>query len=163
MRKKIVELACGKCARFNDSHLTEKLGEEEGVEVSRETVRRILRRAGVRSPQRRRAPKYGWSRERKPRKGMMVQTGASREDWLEGRGPVLTLIGYQDDASSEVLAARFQIEGEDTIGYLRQLRVMVETYGVPVAVYQDQHGTFQRNDKNWSVEEELKGRQTPTP
>lgn len=162
MRKKIVELACGKYAGFNDSHLTEKLGEEEGVEVSRETVRRILRRAGVKSPQRRRAPKYRSRRERKPRKGMMVQTDASREDWLEGRGPVLTLIGYQDDASSEVLAARFQREGEDTVGYLRQLRVMVESYGVPVALYRDQHGTFQRNDKNWSVEEELKGRQTPT-
>ena len=92
----------------------------------------------------------------------MVQTDASREDWLEGRGPVMTLIGYQDDASSEVLAARFQLEGEDTIGYLRQLRVMVEGYGVRVGLYRDQHGTFQRNDKNWSVEEELKGRQTPT-
>jgi hypothetical protein len=38
------------------------------------------------------APKY-WSRhERKARMGMMVLTDASRDDWLEGRGPLLTLV-----------------------------------------------------------------------
>jgi hypothetical protein len=93
---------------------------------------------------------------------MMVMTDASREDWLEGRGPVLTLIGYQDDATSLVLAASFQLEGEDTVGYLKQLRAMVERYGVPLSLYRDQHGTFQRNDKHWSLEEELAGKQGPT-
>lgn len=162
MRNRIVALAGGKYAGFNDSHLTEKLAEEEQIEVSRETVRRILRRAGMSSPQKRRAPKYRSRRERKPRLGMMVLTDASREDWLEGRGPVLTLIGYQDDATSRVLAARFQEEGEDTVGYLRQLRAMVEGHGVPMSLYRDQHGTFQRNDKHWSEQEELAGRQSPT-
>jgi len=94
--------------------------------------------------------------------GMMVLTDASREDWLEGRGPLLTLIGYQDDATGQALAARFQWEHEDTVGYLRQLRVMVERYGVPLSLYRDQHGAFQRNDKNWTLEEELAGRQGPT-
>lgn len=162
MRRKIVELARGQYAGFNDSHLTEKLVEVEQIQVSRETVRRILRRAGMRSPQKRRAPKYRARRERKPRMGMMVLTDASREDWLEGRGPLLTLIGYQDDATSRVLAGRFQLEGEDTVGYLRQLRVMVKCYGVPLSLYRDRHGTFQRNDKHWSLEEELAGGQSPT-
>ncbi len=60
-----------------------------------------------------------------------------------------------------MLAAQFQLEHEDTIGYLRQLRVLVERYGVPLSLYRDQHGTFQRNDKNWTLEEELAGRQSP--
>jgi len=34
--------------------------------------------------------------------------------------------------------------------------------GVPLSLYRDQHGTFQRNDKNWTMEEELAGRQAPT-
>ena len=84
------------------------------------------------------------------------------EDWLEGRRHLLTLIGYQDDATGRVLAARFQLEHEDTVGYLRQLRGMVERYGVPLSLYRDQHGTFQRNDKHWTLEEELAGRQSPT-
>lgn len=162
VRRQIVELATGRYAGFNDQHLTEKLNQEEGIVVSRETVRRILRQAKVASPRKRRPPKYRSRRERKPRMGMMVLTDASREDWLEGRGPKLTLIGYQDDATSKVLAARFQLEHEDTVGYMRQLRVVVERYGIPVSLYRDQHGSFQRNDKHWSVEEELAGRQTPT-
>lgn len=162
VRQQIVELATGKYAGFNDSHLTEKLAAVEGIDVSRETVRRVLRAAGIKSPQKRRAPKYRSRRERKPRMGMMVLTDASREDWLEGRGPALTLIGYQDDATSRVLAAHFQLEHEDTVGYLRQLRAMVERHGVPLSLYRDQHGTFQRNDKHWTVEEELAGRRSPT-
>src|SRR5215469_17257400 len=92
----------------------------------------------------------------------MVLTDARREDWLEGRGPLLTLICYQDHATSKVLAAGFQLEHEVTVGYLRQLRAVLERYGVPLSLYRDQHGTFKRNDKNWSLEEELAGRQRPT-
>ncbi|MGD0436588.1 MAG: ISNCY family transposase [Bryobacteraceae bacterium] len=141
VKKRIVELARNKYAGF---------------------VRRLLRRAKLRSPQRRRARKYRARRERKPRLGMMVLTDASREDWLEGRGPALTLIGYQDDATGQVLASAFQLEHEDTLGYLRQLRAVVERQGVPLSLYRDQHGTFQRNDKHWTLEEQIAGRQTPT-
>jgi transposase len=162
MRARIVKLAQDKYVGFNDSHLAEKLREQEHMTVSRETVRRVLRAAGIPSPQKRRAPRYRSRRERKARMGMMALTDASREDWLEGRGPMLTLIGYQDDATGQVLAARFQLEPEDTVGYLRQLRAVVEGWGVPLSLYRDQHGTFQRNDRHWTLEEELAGRRSPT-
>jgi hypothetical protein len=162
IRNGIVILARDKYAGFNDSHLTEKLVEVEKIAVSRETVRRLLRQSGLRSPQKRRARKYRLRRERKPRLGMMVLADASRDQWLEERGPVMTLVGYQDDATGKVLACEFQLEHEDTLGYLRQLRSMVERHGIPLSLYRDQHSTFQRNDKHWTVEEELAGRQTPT-
>jgi len=162
VRERVLALARGKYAGFNDSHLTDKLREVEGIALSRETVRRILRGGGLPSPQKRRAPRYRSRRERKPRAGMMVLADASREDWLEGRGPQLTLLGFQDDATGRVLAASFQREPEDTVGYLRQLRSMVSRYGIPLSLYRDRHGTFQRNDKNWTLEEELAGRQGPT-
>lgn len=162
VRAKVLRLAEGKYAGFNDSHFTEKLQEVEGMELSRETVRRILRAAGRRSPQKRRAPRYRSRRERRPRKGMMVLSDGSREWWLEERGPALTLIGFQDDATSEVLAAEFQLECEDTLGYLRVLRAMVEEHGAPLSLYRDRHSAFQRNDDHWSEEERLAGRQDPT-
>jgi hypothetical protein len=161
-RAKVLKLAGGKYAGFNDSHLTEKLREAEGVELSRETVRRILRAAGQATPQQRRAPRYRSRRERRPRQGMMVLTDGSRERWLEERGPALTLIGFQDDATSRVLAARFQLECEDTVGYLRVLRRMVDAHGIPLSVYRDRHGAFQRNDEHWTEEERMAGRQNPT-
>ena len=41
--KRILELARGKYQGFNDYHLTEKLKEQESIELSREMVRRTLR------------------------------------------------------------------------------------------------------------------------
>src|SRR5580692_2279820 len=161
-RRTILELARGKYAGFNDSHLCEKLHTEENLEVSRETVRRILRRAQLASPQKRRPRQYRARRLRRPRFGMMVLTDASRHDWLEGRGPELTLIGFQDDATSQILSAHFQLEAENTLGYLRALHAMIATHGVPLSLYRDRHGIFQRNDPHWTVAEQLAGKQCPT-
>jgi transposase len=162
VRQKVVKWASGKYAGFNDSHLQEKLAMAEGVILSRASVRRILRAARIQSPQKRRAPKYRSRRERRTQEGMMLLTDASRHDWLEGRGPLLTLIGWIDDATGMTPAARFQAEPEDSAGYLRTLRQLVEGRGIPWSVYRDQHGTFQRNDEHWSVAEQLAGRQLPT-
>ena len=158
----ILDLARGKYRGFNDSHLAEKLRDEEGLSVSRETVRRILRAAKLASPQKRRPRKYRSRRPPRPRFGMMALTDASRHDWLEGRGPVLTLIGFQDDATSQILAAHFQLEAENTVGYLRALRSMIATHGVPLSLYRDRHSIFQRNDTHWTLAEQLAGKQSPT-
>jgi transposase len=162
LRRTILDLARGKYLGFNDSHLCQKLNTEEKLEVSRETVRRILRRAQLASPQKRRLRQYRARRLRRPRFGMMVLTDASRHDWLEGRGPELTLIGFQDDATSQILSAHFQLEAENTLGYLRALHAMVTAHGVPLSVYRDRHGIFQRNDPHWTVAEQLAGKQCPT-
>ncbi len=158
----ILTLARGKYQGFNDSHLTEKLCVEEGLTVSRETVRRILRAAKLASPQKRRPRRYRARRPPRPRSGMMVLTDASRHDWLEGRGPELTLVGFQDDATSKILAAHFQLEPENTFGYLRALHAMISTHGVPLSLYRDRHSIFQRNDPHWTLAEQLAGQQAPT-
>jgi len=162
LRRTILDLARGKYQGFNDSHLCQKLHSEENLVVSRETVRRILRRAQLASPQKRRPRQYRTRRLRRPRFGMMVLTDASRHDWLEGRGPELTLIGLQDDATSQILSAHFQLEAENTLGYFRALHAMVSTHGVPLSVYRDRHGIFQRNDPHWTLAEQLAGKQSPT-
>jgi transposase len=158
----ILTLARGKYQGFNDSHLAEKLRAEENLSLSRETVRRILRAARVASPQKRRPRKYRSRRPPRPRFGMMALTDASRHDWLEGRGPTLTLIGFQDDATAQILAAHFQLEAENTIGYLRSLHAMITTHGVPLSLYRDRHSIFQRNDSHWTLAEQLAGKQSPT-
>ena len=158
----IVSLARGKYRGFNDSHLTEKLCAEEHPAVGREAVRRILRAAKLASPQKRRPRKYRSRRPPRPRFGMMALTDASRHDWLEGRGPELTLIGFQDDATGQILAAHFQLEAENTVGYLRALHAMIAAHGVPLSLYHDRHSIFQRNDSHWTLAEQLSGKQTPT-
>jgi transposase len=158
----ILNFARGKYAGFNDSHLCEKLNSEENLVVSRETVRRLLRRSGQPSPQKRRPRQYRSRRVPRPRLGMMVLTDASRHDWLEGRGPQFTLLGFQDDATSQILSAHFQLEPENTVGYLRALHAMITTHGIPLSLYRDRHGIFQRNDSHWTLAEQLAGKQAPT-
>jgi len=158
----ILNLARGKYQGFNDSHLAEKLHSQENLSVSRETVRRILRAAKLASPQKRRPRKYRSRRPPRPRFGMMVLTDASRHPWLESRGPVLTLIGFQDDATGQILAAHFQLEAENTVGYLRALHALVAAHGIPLSLYHDRHSIFQRNDSHWTLAEQLAGKQSPT-
>ncbi len=158
----ILNLARGKYRGFNDSHLAEKLRDDEDLALSRETVRRILRAAKLASPQKRRPRQYRSRRPPRPRFGMMALTDASRHDWLESRGPALTLLGFQDDATSKILAAHFQREAENTLGYLFSLRTMILAHGVPLSLYRDRHGIFQRNDPHWTLAEQLAGKQSPT-
>lgn len=70
--RRIVKLAKGKYRGFNDHHLTEELVEEEGIEISREKVRQILRAQGIASPRRRIPPRHRSRRERRAAEGMML-------------------------------------------------------------------------------------------
>src|SRR5215470_2606442 len=58
VREQIRELRRKKYAGFNDQHFTEKLCEVEGVTISRASVQRMLRAAGIGPPRRRRPPKH---------------------------------------------------------------------------------------------------------
>jgi transposase len=162
IRQQVLDLAASKYLGFNQQHFTEKLKEDEGIELSRSSVRRILLKQGVRSPQKRRSPKHRSRRQRYPKEGMLLQTDGSPHDWLEGRGPELCLIGAIDDATSEVPYARFQ-EQEDTKGYIRMLRSITLSHGIPMALYHDQHTIFvSPGEKVLSIEDQLEGKKPVT-
>lgn len=162
MREQIVDLARGKYAGFNDQHFTEKLCAKESLVVSRQTVRRILREAGIGSPRKRRPAQHRGRRDRRTQAGRMILWDGSSHDWLEGRGPRLCLIGAIDDATGELLPGAHFVEQECSVGYLRVLHDIVVEKGVPLSAYMDRHGTLKRNDQNWSYDEQLAGRQEPT-
>jgi transposase len=157
----IVRLARGTYAGFNDHHLCEKLVEREGFSLSRECLRRLLRKNGIGSPRKRRAPAHRQRRVRSVRIGELVQLDGSPHDWLEGRGPRFTALGMQDDATGKILAAQF-FPSETTFGYLCLLRQMLRRFGVPLALYGDHSGIFIRNDDGWTVDEQLAGKRQPT-
>jgi hypothetical protein len=151
-------LAKAKYRGFNQQHLSEKLNEKEGLPLSRSTVRRILLKEGIASPRQRRAAKHRSRRERYPRSGMLLQTDGSPHDWLEGRGPTLCLIGAIDDATNEVPYASFQPQ-ENSAGYIRMLKSITLSHGIPLALYHDQHSIFKVNTgKVPTMEEQLAGK-----
>lgn len=161
-RERILDLRRQVYEGFNDQHFTEKLVEVEGIQVSRPTVQRLLRKAGIGSPRRRRPRKHRRRRERKAQAGQMLLWDGSKHSWLEDRGPQLCLMGAMDDATGELLEGAHFVEQECAAGYLGVLRSVVGAHGKPLAIYMDQHGSLKRNDDNWTLEEELRGEQDPT-
>src|SRR3989442_787936 len=88
---RVIRLARTTYAGVNHRHLTELLAEREDLRLSHPTVHRILRAAGLRSPRRRRPPKYRQRRERMRRAGMLVQMDGSHHPWVQERGPAFVL------------------------------------------------------------------------
>ena len=71
-------------------------------------------------------------------------------------------MGAVDDATGTVPFALFR-QQEDAHGYLLMLRDIIERHGVPLALYSDRHGIFQRSPKEpESLAEQLRGRRDPT-
>lgn len=162
VKKRVRELAQGVYERVNHTHLSELLEEREGIKLCRSSVRTILKEAGLKSPRHRRAPKHRSRRERYPQEGMLLQIDGSRHDWLEGRGPYLTLIGAIDDATGKVPYALFR-EQEDTQGYFLLLQGITLNCGIPLALYHDRHSIFEPPAREReSLEEQLAGRRNLT-
>src|SRR6516165_10568951 len=147
VRAQVLTLARTTYAGVNDHHLTELLRLHHGICLSRPTVQRLLRGAGLPSPRRRRPPRHRRRRERMPQTGLLVQMDGSHHPWLEDRGPRLVL-----------LAAVFRLE-EDAHGYFLLLRQLIRRYGLPAAVYTDRHGIFHRDPRTPpTLSEQLAGR-----
>lgn len=104
-RARITELARTMYSGVNDTHLAELLARNEGIVISRQSLRRILRSAGVKSPQKRRPPKHRRRRERMAREGMLVLLDASLHHWFGADHEPCALVGSIDDATGKVLAA----------------------------------------------------------
>jgi len=162
IRARVVRLARKLYVGLNDHHFHELLVEREGLALSRPSIRRILRAAGLPSPRRRRAPRHRRRRQRMPQAGLLVQLDGSTHAWLDQRGPRLTLIAAIDDATGEVLAATFR-EEEDAHGYFQVLHTLAHTKGIPIAVYSDRHGIFHRSKTTrLTLEEQLVGEPAST-
>jgi transposase len=161
-RTRVVDLASGRYDGANDCHLTELLADREDLVLSRVSVRRILRAAGLASPRHRRPSRHRSRRDRMPKAGLLLQTDGSRHDWLGEAGPRLTLVAAVDDATGILTGATFR-EQEDVAGYLTVLRDTVRRHGLPVALYRDRHGIFETpRGQPLTLEEQLVDRRTPT-
>jgi len=161
LRRRVLELSQGKYKEFNDSHFTEKLLEQEAVRLSRETVRRLRRCAGIEPKRRRRVTQHRKRRERMAQEGAMVLWDGSPHLWFGPKHPPCCLMAAMDDARGKLLAARF-FPFEGSSGYLWLLKTIVNQYGIPLILYHDRHGALRRNDSHWTLEEQLAGRQEPT-
>lgn len=128
-------------ADFGPTFAAEKLEEREGLKVNRETLRQWMIEEEIWTGRKRRQHRIHQSRERRPRLGELIQIDGSHHDWFEGRAPKCCLYVFIDDATSRIVAMRFE-SSETTAGYFRCLDAHLAAYGRPVAYYSDRHSIF---------------------
>ena len=143
VRAKVVRLVKREYPDFGPTLAAEYLGEKHGVVVSKESVRQILMEAGVWKRKRRRVEEVHVWRARRPCCGEMVQWDSSEHDWLEGRGPKLSLLAMLDDATSRA-RARFA-EHDTTEENFLLLESYLKRWGRPGEFYTDKDSLFRVN------------------
>lgn len=93
---------------------------------------------------------------------MLLQTDGSRHDWLEDRGPRLTLVAAIDDATGIITGGRSVSRRMRRATWSSCARRSGET-GVPLALYRDRHGIFETpKGMALTLEEQLVDQRSPT-
>jgi hypothetical protein len=157
-KEKILDLCRKKYEDFGPTLAQEKLEELDKLYVNRETLRQWMLEDGLWAPQRKGRKHREW-RERKACAGEMIQVDGSHHNWLEGRGPKLVLMGYIDDATSDVFAWFYDYEG--TMPAMDSFYRYTKHNGLPHSIYLDRLKAYKGgNHGKLSLEEELEGKNT---
>jgi hypothetical protein len=139
--ERIVALLRAHYTDFGPTLAAEHLGLDHGIEVSRETVRRLMRQARLDAGCRRPRP-HRRRRARRECFGELVQMDTSEHDWLEGRGPKMALITMIDDATSWKLS-RFA-PADTGQANMDLIGAWIQRFGRPCALYTDRAGHFRQ-------------------
>ena len=138
-QKRAVALYVAKYPDFGPLLASEHLATDHRLVVDHETLRRWLVAAGSWKPQHKREA-HRAARERRPRRGDLVQIDGSEHDWFEGRGPRLVLMVMIDDATNTTLARFYP--AEDTAAAYDIFDRYVRLYGQPAALYPDRDSIY---------------------
>jgi len=146
IRVQALDLLGSKYRGFGPTLACEKLVEVEGLQISKESVRKLMLGADLWKARRVRNIVTHQMRERRPCLGEMVQIDGSPHDWFEGRAERCVLLVFIDDATGQLLELLF-VESESFFSYCAAARTYFERYGKPVAFYSDKHGVFRVNQE----------------
>jgi len=139
VRERVMAVVRQRYADFGPTLAAERLA-EEGMRVSRETLRKWMAEEGLWQVRKKRLRQVHVWRARRGSLGELVMMDSSRFRWLEERGPELYLIAMIDDATSR-LWGRF-VERDTTEENLRTLGGWIERWGRPLSLYTDRNSLF---------------------
>jgi hypothetical protein len=128
---------------FGPTLAAEKLREDHGIALGRETLRQWMIEAGVWRDRKQRK-RIHQPRRRRECVGELVQVDGSEHWWFEDRGPQCTLLVFVDDATRRLMHLQF-VESESTFAYFQAARAYLEVWGKPGAFYSDKYGVFRVN------------------
>ncbi len=149
---KAVKLLREKYHDFNPLLAQEHLRDDHKIQMSKETVRRIMISAKLWHSKKRGDVKKHFWRERKDNYGEMEQFDGSYHDWFEHRnvevvGVEQCLLVAVDDATGAVTKAFFA-DNEGVEAVFRFWKGYFEVNGKPISIYLDRFSTYKVNHKN---------------
>ena len=134
-RQKILDLAATTYAQYNFSHMVDALPEDEGIVVSDETLRRLLRPAGH-GYKVRRYKVHRRRRQRRAKEGELLFLDGSPHRWFGDNYEPVCLLLSTDDATGKPLWGKFQPQ-EDRDGCMEVCYRTFIKHGLPLAYYLD--------------------------
>jgi hypothetical protein len=122
---------------FNVRHFHQIARRDHGVTFCYAFVKKALQAAGLVARQKARG-RHRRRREPRPCFGELLHLDGSRHQWLALAPETwFSLIAVVDDATKQLLYAELHDSGESVAVIMTALRAVLETYGVPMALYTD--------------------------
>ena len=135
--ERILRLYRERYAGFNGRHFYQLARREHGVRLSYTFVKRALQLAGL-LPQQRARGRHRRRREPRACFGELLHLDGSRHPWLAlVPDTYFTLLAVVDDATKRLLYAQLAAGGESVVAIMTALRAVLETHGLPMALYTD--------------------------
>ncbi|MFI0478925.1 MAG: ISNCY family transposase [Candidatus Rhabdochlamydia sp.] len=141
LEQTILTLIRKKYHDYGPTLITEKLKEKHQIQISKESIRKIMIKIGLRASKKQKKVKVYQRRMRRSCFGELEQVDGSPHAWFEDRGPRCTLLLAVDDATGKITAGRFE-EEETTEGYFRLIKAYIQSHGKPACLYTDKYSSF---------------------
>lgn len=144
-KKIILNMLRTKYEGFGPTFASEKLAENMGIIINRETLRRFMIKDGVWQRKRNRKKHRKW-RERKENYGQMLQLDGSLHRWIAGSDEYWTLIKFIDDATGKIYARFYGSESYENVADCT--KKYIQKYGIPISIYADRGSVFKVNNRD---------------
>jgi hypothetical protein len=155
VRDYVLTLVRDRYLGFGPTLAVEKLVEDHGVTVSRETLRKWMSGAGIWLSRKQRRT-FHQPRLRREAYGELVQIDGSEHRWFEDRGLPGSLLVLVDDATGKLMQLRF-VCSESTFSYFEALELYLHDHGAPTAFYSDKHTVFRA-----AIQDARRGQELPS-
>ncbi len=145
-RSSIVTLLYDRYYDFGPTLAQEKLTEDDHIQVSVETIRKMMIAEGLWRTRRAKKARPHPMRERRACLGELVQIDGFLHRWFADRAKC-TLLVFIDDATGRLMELHFA-PSETTFAYFEALHNYLLHHGKPVAFYSDRHSIFRVNTQD---------------
>jgi len=154
VKKQALNLLKTKYQGFGPTLAHEKLVEREKLQLSNESVRKLMIEEGLWKPRKAKKTTVHQLRKRRACFGELVQIDGSPHDWFEGRAEPCVLLVFIDDATGKLVQLLF-VESESFFSYCQVAEGYFRQYGKPVAFYSDKNSIFRVNLPSAGVHTDL--------